>query len=62
MERGQVEEAEALKKYVEEKQRSRRTEGISVEPRWFVREGEGWRFGGDYCELMSGFGGCWRGC
>lgn len=50
LEYGDVDDAEELKKIVEEKQRARRGDGTTVKPMWFSQEGEGWKFRGKYCE------------
>lgn len=57
MESGNIDEAEETKKRVEEKQREKRkalteTGEGPKEPAWFVREGEGWSYGGKYCEFF----------
>lgn len=58
--------AERDKLRVEEKQRGvrkareERGEG-QAEPAWFEKEGEGWRFGGKYCESREGRRGKWLG-
>ena len=62
LERGDVDEAEAEKKRVEEKQRAKRKTmvdaGQVVTPRFFVSNGEGWKYAGQYCEsLPLGLGG-----
>lgn len=52
LENGDVESAEILKKRVEEKQRAKRGNGaMPIGPQWFVKDGDGWKFGGKYCEL-----------
>ncbi|ORY88959.1 Oxysterol-binding protein-domain-containing protein [Leucosporidium creatinivorum] len=58
MERGDIDEAEATKKRVEEKQRSKRKalQDAGQEllpPVWFVKDGEGWRYGGEYFDTRD---------
>lgn len=54
LERGDLDEAEKLKKQVEEKQRDRRKNGTSVEPKWFKEQpGETWVYRGDYFETRE---------
>lgn len=58
LERGDVDEAEAEKKRVEEKQRAKRKAladaGQEVVPRFFVSDGERWKYDGQYCESSFG--------
>ena len=54
LEIGDVDSAEETKKRVEEKQRMKRKDvEHPPEPKFFVPEGDGWKFGGDYCALPS---------
>ncbi|KAM0749584.1 hypothetical protein T439DRAFT_327262 [Meredithblackwellia eburnea MCA 4105] len=54
LEVGNVDEAEETKKRVEEKQRMKRKDGGgSSNPKFFVPDGEGWKFGGDYFKLRE---------
>lgn len=55
MEAGEIDEAEEHKKRLEEKQRSKRkalqeSGDEPPVPIWFVKEGEGWKYGGEYCK------------
>jgi hypothetical protein len=52
LERGDIDEAEETKKRVEEKQRAKRTAGTTPPPQYFVAEGEGWKYAGQYCEFV----------
>ncbi|BGP18444.1 hypothetical protein JCM10213_003177 [Rhodosporidiobolus nylandii] len=52
-ERGDVDEAERLKALVEEKQRAKRKEGRVAEPKWFTKEGEQWKYGGQYFDARE---------
>lgn len=54
---GNIDEAEAVKKRVEEKQRAKRKALLDAGeeppvPAWFVKHGEEWRYGGEYCALV----------
>ena len=53
LERGDTEEAEKIKKQVEEKQREKRKNGQSATPKWFREEGDTWVYEGKYCESQS---------
>lgn len=60
LERGDVDGAEREKLRVEEKQRGVRKQREEkgegqVEPKWFEKEGDGWRFGGGYCKFRVGW-------
>ncbi|KAK4701955.1 oxysterol-binding protein-related protein 3/6/7, partial [Phenoliferia sp. Uapishka_3] len=54
LEAGDVDLAEETKKRVEEKQRMKRKDAEHpLEPKFFVQDGEGWKFGGDYFKLRE---------
>ncbi|KAK4057120.1 Oxysterol-binding protein 3 [Microbotryomycetes sp. JL221] len=55
MERGDIDSAEDLKKQLEEKQRAKRKKAQDegrdpAQPQWFKKEGNAWKYGGDYFE------------
>lgn len=57
LERGDIDEAETIKKRVEEKQRGKRNgDGTEIGGRvWFEKIGEGeggWKYKGDYCKFF----------
>ncbi|GAA5897218.1 oxysterol-binding protein related protein OSH3 [Sporobolomyces salmoneus] len=53
LERGDIDEAEKLKKQVEEKQREKRKTGDSAEPKWFKEQGDTWVYEGKYFETRE---------
>ncbi|GAA6016301.1 hypothetical protein JCM11491_006808 [Sporobolomyces phaffii] len=53
LERGDIEEAEKIKKQVEEKQREKRKTGQSATPKWFTERGDTWVYGGKYFETRE---------
>ncbi|KAM0790735.1 hypothetical protein ACM66B_004590 [Microbotryomycetes sp. NB124-2] len=58
MERGDIDNAEELKKKLEEKQRAKRKKAQDegkdpANPLWFKKEGSGWKYGGDYFETRE---------
>jgi len=53
LELGDVEEAEAQKARVEEKQRERRKRGQEMQPRWFKLVGDEWIYKGGYWEARA---------
>lgn len=53
LQNGDIDRAEELKKQLEEKQRTKRKEGkLPEKPTWFVKDGEGWKYNGQYCECL----------
>ncbi|GAA5959728.1 hypothetical protein JCM3765_000078 [Sporobolomyces pararoseus] len=53
LERGDIEQAEKLKKEVEEKQREKRKNGTSAEPQWFKEQGDTWVYQDKYFETRE---------
>ncbi|GAA5938831.1 uncharacterized protein JCM15063_004882 [Sporobolomyces koalae] len=53
LERGDLDQAEKLKKQVEEKQREKRKNGQSTMPMWFKEQGETWTYEGKYFDTRE---------